>query len=243
MVLIYDHIKANQIAHPQLSKSDSKEEGSDIEFFVGEDSAGDSKSETEESLEDFEVELEVSEDFEKDDSPSPQKKKPKPSFQKRKKQKRQGNLELKMEDKEQSKDSDADQKVEEEIMGDDFNQSVGGDVEQIIDGEDPKTDQAKVGEKRPPSNPFVEGLKGFVDTLDWLRNSHKKAMEENKKLSHRIQILETISIGEGKSIAEYVEDFRKTIARVEEIRDAFNPRFEQVEKALEEIKNNDTVRD
>lgn len=62
-------------------------------------------------------------------------------------------------------------------------------------------------------------------------------------MSHRIQIVETISIGEGKSMAGYVEDLGKIIARDEEIRDAFNPRFEQVEKALEEIKNNDNVRD
>ncbi|XP_059066348.1 uncharacterized protein LOC131857664 [Cryptomeria japonica] len=174
MVLIYDHIKANQIAPPQLSLSDSKEEGSYSDFFVGEDSTGDSKSKTEEILEDSKVELgkkrkhessklssskdkkkrkekvfqihsssssEVYEDFEKDDSLSPQKKKPKSSFQKRKKQKRQGNSEPKTEDKEKRKDSNADQKVEEEIMGDDFNQSVGGDA--ITGGEDPKTNQAK----------------------------------------------------------------------------------------------------
>lgn len=68
-------------------------------------------------------------------------------------------------------------------------------------------------------------------------------MEENKKVSHRVQILETINIDEGKSMVDYVDDLGKTIARAEEIRDAFNPRFEKVEKALEEIKTNDTTRD
>lgn len=82
-----------------------------------------------------------------------------------------------------------------------------------------------------------------MDTLNWLIHSHKKFVEENKNLNHRNQILETISIGEGKSMAKHVYDLGKTIARVEEIRDAFNPRFEQLEKALEEIKNNDIVRD
>lgn len=57
MVLIYDHIKSNQIAHPQLSISDSEEEGSDSDFSIGEDSDGDLKSETEENLEDSEVEF------------------------------------------------------------------------------------------------------------------------------------------------------------------------------------------
>lgn len=51
-------------------------------------------------------------------------------------------------------------------MGDSFNQSVGGDADNIIGGDVPKTDQAKAREKRPPSNPSVEGLKRFVDTLD-----------------------------------------------------------------------------
>ncbi|XP_057856462.2 uncharacterized protein LOC131065839 [Cryptomeria japonica] len=140
MVLIFEHIKANQIAHPQLSVFESKEEGSDSEFSVGEDSIGDLKSKIEESLEDSKVELEVSEDFEKDDSPSPQKKKPKSSFQNRKKQKRQDNSESEMKDKEQRKDSDVDLKVEEEIMGDGFNQSVDGDAEQKTSGEDPETE-------------------------------------------------------------------------------------------------------
>lgn len=84
-------------------------------------------------------------------------------------------------------------------------------------------------------------MKGFVDTLYWLINSHKKVVEYNKNLSHKVQFLETISIGEGKSMAEYVDDLSKTVARAEEIRDAFNPRFEQVEKALEEIKTNENA--
>ncbi|XP_059067437.1 uncharacterized protein LOC131858263 [Cryptomeria japonica] len=160
--------------------------------------------------------------------------------QKRKKQKRQGNSELESEGKVQSKDPDEDQKVEE-ITGDGFNQSGGGDADQITGGDAPKTDHAKAGEKIPPSNPFVEGLKGFVDTLNWFINSHKKVVEENKKLSYRVQILETINIGEGKSMVEYVDDLRKTMARAEEIRDAFNPRFEQVEMALDDIKTNDNA--
>lgn len=44
-------------------------------------------------------------------------------------------------------------------------------------------------------------------------------------------------------MAGYVDDLGKTISRVEDIRDSFNPRFEQVEKALDEIKTNDTARD
>lgn len=57
MVLIYDHLKSNQIACPQLSISDSEEEGSDSDFSMGDESKSDSKSEIEESLEEFEAEL------------------------------------------------------------------------------------------------------------------------------------------------------------------------------------------
>ncbi|XP_059064942.1 protein PXR1-like [Cryptomeria japonica] len=142
MILIYDHIKANQIARPQLSVSESEEEGSDSEFYMGEDFAGDLKSETEESLKDSKVELGKKRKQESSNSSSSKGKK-KRKEKKRKKQKRQDNSELETEDKEQRKDSDADQKVEEEITGDGFNQSVGGDVEQNTGGEDPKTDQAK----------------------------------------------------------------------------------------------------
>lgn len=57
MVLIYDHLKANQIARPQPSISESEEEGSDSGFFMGEESESDLMSESEESLEDFEAEI------------------------------------------------------------------------------------------------------------------------------------------------------------------------------------------
>ncbi|XP_059068380.1 uncharacterized protein LOC131858912 [Cryptomeria japonica] len=192
MVLMYDHLKDNQIAYPQPSISDSEDEGSDSDFSMGDESESDSKSETEESLEDFEAELEeeVSKDSKKNESQTPQKKKTKISIQKRNKQKRQDNCELELEDKVQRKDPNVDQKMEE-ITGEGFNQRLNGNVEQITSGDVPNNEQAIAG----------------------------------------------------KSMVEYVDDLSKTVARAEEIRDAFNPRFEKVEKALEEIKTNDNAMD
>ncbi|XP_059066444.1 uncharacterized protein LOC131857752 [Cryptomeria japonica] len=152
-LMVYYHLKANQIAHPQLSISDSEEEGSDSDFSMGDEFESDSKSETEESLEDSEVEL----------------------GKKRKKR----------------KDPNINQKVEEEITGEGFNQSVGGNAKHITGGDVPNTKQTKAG----------------------------------------------------KFMAEYVDDLGKTVTRVEEIRDALNPRFKQVEKVLEEIKTNDNAMD
>ncbi|XP_059073581.1 uncharacterized protein LOC131874299 [Cryptomeria japonica] len=143
----------------------------------------------------------------------------------------------------QRKDLDIDQKVEEEITGEGFDQRVGENAEQITSGDVPNNEHDNAGEKSPPSIPPIEGLKGFVDSLDWLINSHKKVVEDNKKLSHRVKILETISNGEGKSMAKYVEHLSKTTTRAEEIRDAFNPKFEQIEKPLAEIKTNDNAKD
>ncbi|XP_059076687.1 uncharacterized protein LOC131875961 [Cryptomeria japonica] len=166
---------------------------------------------------------EVSEDSEKDEPQSPRKKKTKNSIQIRNKQKRQDDYDMELEDKVQRKDLDVDQKLEEEITGEGFDQRVSGNINKISSGNIPKNEQDNPGEKTPPSNPPTKGLKGFVNTIDWLINSCKKVVEDNKKLSHKVQILETISIGEGKSMAEYAEDLSKTIARAEEIIDSSNP--------------------
>ncbi|XP_059078036.1 uncharacterized protein LOC131876614 [Cryptomeria japonica] len=211
---------ANQIARPQPSISESKEEGSDSIFSMGEESESDSMSESEESLDDSEVE----------------------ACKKRKQKRREDNV-MELEEQVQRKDPEVDQKLEEETTREGFDQGVDGKVDKITSGDAPKNEQDNLGEKTPPSNPPFEGLKGFLDTSDWLIKSYKKVVEDNKKLSHRVQILETNSIGGGKSMMENVEDLTKTVVRAEEIRDSFKPRFEQIEKDLTEIKTNDNVMD
>lgn len=61
-------------------------------------------------------------------------------------------------------------------------------------------------------------------------------MDEYKKLCNRVLILETISIGERNTMADYIEDLKNAIAKAEDIRDAFNPRFEKIEKEIQDRK-------
>lgn len=71
-----------------------------------------------------------------------------------------------------------------------------------------KKEQDKFSKIDLPPYPPLEGMKGFMDTMKWLITSYKKAVDFNKKLIHRIQILETINIGEGKTMADYIEDLK-----------------------------------
>lgn len=57
MVLIYDHLKANQIAHPQPSIFESEGGGSDSIFSLDKGSNSDPTSKSEESMDDLEVQV------------------------------------------------------------------------------------------------------------------------------------------------------------------------------------------
>lgn len=88
----------------------------------------------------------------------------------------------------------------------------------------------------PSSGPPPKALNGFMKTIEWLIDGNKKIADKNKKLYNRVLILETIKIREGNTMANYIEDLKNTIAKVEDIRDAFNPRFEKIEKEIQDRK-------
>lgn len=132
---------------------------------------------------------------------------------------------MELKERVQRKNSDFDQNMEEETIGEGFEQRIIN-VGEVTVGDTSNKEKDNAGEKSPSSCPPPKGLKGFVYTIDWLISSYKKVVEDIKKLKHRVQILETISFGGGKSMAEQVEDLTKTVAKAEEIRDSFNPRFE-----------------
>lgn len=88
----------------------------------------------------------------------------------------------------------------------------------------------------PSPGPPPEALKGFMKTIEWLIDGNKKTADEYKKLCNRVLILETINIGEGNTMADYIEDLKNTIAKAEDIRDSFNPRFEKIEKEIQDRK-------
>lgn len=56
---------------------------------------------------------------------------------------------MELEDKVQRKDPDINQKMEEEITGEGFDQRVGRNVNKITSGDVPKNEQDNPGEKTP----------------------------------------------------------------------------------------------
>ncbi|XP_059064743.1 uncharacterized protein LOC131856822 [Cryptomeria japonica] len=139
------------------------------------------------------LEEEVSEDSEKEPL-SPQKKKKKNSIQTRNKQKKHDANITELKEQVQRKNLDFDKNVEEETIGEGSEQGIVK-VGKVTIGDTSNMETDNAGEKSPSSCPPPEGLKGFVDTIDWLISSYKKVVEDIKKLNHRVQIIETISFG------------------------------------------------
>ncbi|XP_059070610.1 uncharacterized protein LOC131860246 [Cryptomeria japonica] len=168
------------------------------------------------------LEEEVSEDSEKEESRSPWNEKTKISIQTRNKQKKQEVNVKELKEQVQRKNPDFDHNLEEETFGEGFELRIDGKVGKIIVGDISNKEKDNSGEKSPSSNPPPEGLKGFMDTIDWIITSYKKAVEDNKKLNHRVQILETISFGRGKSMAEQVSagNTKILISKLEEEKDS-----------------------
>lgn len=83
-----------------------------------------------------------------------------------------------------------------------------------------KDKQITPGKVAPSSGPPPEALNGFMKSIEWLIDGNKKTADEYKKLCNRVLILETINIGEGNTMADYIKDLKNTIAKAEDIRDA-----------------------
>lgn len=124
---------------------------------------------------------EVSENSEKEKPQGSLKKKTKAHTQTRNRQKRKDENVKELEEHKQKKISDVDENLEEVTTG---------EVHRVEDkatiGDTPNKEHDNSGIIDPRSNPPSEGLKGFMDTMEWLITSHKKAMDDNKKLSHKI---------------------------------------------------------
>lgn len=176
-------------------------------------------------------EEEYSDDFEKENPKGLLKKKTKDHTQTRKKYKKKEETGKDPAADKQAKALEVDRSLEKETMEETLRA-----VNTISALHIPKEEQVTPGKAAPPSGPPPEGLHGFMETMEWLINGYKKAEDENKKLYNRVLILETINIGEGNTMADYIEDLKNTIAKAKDIRDAFNPRFEKIEKDLSTLR-------
>ncbi|XP_059075162.1 uncharacterized protein LOC131875148 [Cryptomeria japonica] len=128
-----------------------------------------------------------------------------------------------------------------------FSLDEGSDSDPTRKSEESMDDsEVEVGKKRKylktgPSSSKGKKSKGKILQIS---SSEEEVSEDSEKnLSHRIQILETINTGEAKTMVDYMEDLTNIVSKAENIRDSFNPRFEQIEKDLLQRKANANAMD